>query len=34
MQAGSIPDMSLKFQRNIKIEDKYELFQSHDKLHL
>jgi hypothetical protein len=34
MQAGSIPDVSLEFHRNIKIEDNHEIFQSHDELHL
>ena len=34
MQAGSIPDVSSKFHRNIKIADKHEIFQSVDELHL
>ena len=34
METGSIPDMSFEFHRNIKIEDKHEIFQSQDELHL
>jgi hypothetical protein len=32
MQAGSLPDVSLEFYRKVKIEDKHEIYQSHDEL--